>query len=45
MYLAARFRPHGVHTASRVVLGLHNLAHQGSHPPSAFPALGLPGDW
>jgi hypothetical protein len=34
-----------VHTESRCVLALHNLAHQGSFPPSAYGGLGLAGDW
>ncbi len=30
---------------ARCVLALHNLAHQGSHPPAAFDGLGVPGEW
>jgi starch synthase len=45
VYLAAHFRPHKVHLESRCVLGLHNLSHQGSYPPTSFASLGLPGDW
>ncbi|GFR43741.1 hypothetical protein Agub_g4851, partial [Astrephomene gubernaculifera] len=45
VYLAARYRPHGVYGRARCVLGLHNLAHQGSHPPHCFGSLGLPGGW
>jgi len=45
VYLAARFRPHNTHTQSRCVLALHNLAHQGSYPSTAFSSLGLGGEW
>ena len=45
VYLAAKYRPHGVYNNARSVLAIHNLAHQGVNPPSAFGELGLPGWW
>ncbi|EFJ40823.1 hypothetical protein VOLCADRAFT_99305 [Volvox carteri f. nagariensis] len=45
VYLAAKYRRHGVFKNARCVLALHNLAHQGAHPPNCFSSLGLPPDW
>lgn len=45
VYLAAKYRPHGVYLAARSVLTIHNLKHQGVFSPSKFEELGLPGDW
>ncbi|GIL46717.1 hypothetical protein Vafri_3634, partial [Volvox africanus] len=45
VYVAAKYRKHGVFTRARCVLALHNLAHQGAHPPHCFGSLGLPGEW
>jgi hypothetical protein len=40
VYLAAKYRPHGVFTGARCVLAIHNLAHQvgRSLPASAWRA-------
>ncbi|KAG2439232.1 hypothetical protein HXX76_004594 [Chlamydomonas incerta] len=45
VYVAAKYRRHGVYREARCVLALHNLAHQGAHPPRTFNSLGLPGEW
>jgi starch synthase len=45
VYLASRFRPHGVYRGARTVAAIHNLIHQGVFPPSTFAELGVPGDW
>ncbi|GLI58561.1 hypothetical protein VaNZ11_000308, partial [Volvox africanus] len=45
VYVAAKYRKHGVFTRARCVLALHNLAHQGAHPPHCFGSLGLPREW
>jgi starch synthase len=45
VYLAAKYRPHGVYEASRSVVAIHNLRHQGVFPPGSFKQLGLPGEW
>lgn len=45
IYLAAKYRPHGVYTNARSVLAIHNLRHQGVFPPSTYASLGLPPDW
>ncbi|GLC74455.1 hypothetical protein PLESTF_001514700 [Pleodorina starrii] len=45
VYVAAKYRRHGVYREARCVLALHNLAHQGAHPPHCFGSLGLPGEW
>ncbi|GIL71026.1 hypothetical protein Vretifemale_1669 [Volvox reticuliferus] len=45
VYVAAKYRKHGVFKTARCVLALHNLAHQGAHPPHCFGSLGLPGEW
>ncbi|KAK9830206.1 hypothetical protein WJX72_010297 [[Myrmecia] bisecta] len=45
VYLAAKYRPHGVYLPARSVLAIHNLRHQGVFPPSTFWGLGLPGNW
>ena len=45
VYLASRFRPHGVYRGARTVAAIHNLIHQGVFPPSTFESLGVPGDW
>ncbi|MEQ1503177.1 MAG: glycogen/starch synthase [Myxococcota bacterium] len=43
--LDAMYRPAGRFRNAGVLLGLHNLGHQGSTSAEAFPALGLPGRW
>ena len=45
VYLAAKYRPHGVFTGARSVLAIHNLRHQGVFPPHTFNDLGLPPHW
>ena len=45
VYLAAKYRPHGVYTSARSVVAIHNLRHQGVFPPGSFRQLGLPGEW
>jgi starch synthase len=45
VYLAAKYRPHGVYNSSRSVVAIHNLRHQGVFPPGSFKQLGLPGEW
>ena len=45
IYLAAKYRPHGVYTHARSVLAIHNLRHQGVFPPSTYASLGLPAEW
>jgi starch synthase len=45
VYLAAKYRPHGVYTSSRSVVAIHNLRHQGVFPPGSFKQLSLPGEW
>eukprot|EP00245_Coleochaete_scutata_P010037 TRINITY_DN344_c0_g1_i1.p1 TRINITY_DN344_c0_g1~~TRINITY_DN344_c0_g1_i1.p1 ORF type:complete len:711 (+),score=138.83 TRINITY_DN344_c0_g1_i1:151-2283(+) len=45
VYLAAKYRPFGVHMGSRCILAIHNLAHQGVEPGVTYGNLGLPGDW
>ncbi|KAG2499011.1 hypothetical protein HYH03_003197 [Edaphochlamys debaryana] len=45
VYVAAKYRRHGVFKEARCVLALHNLAHQGAHPPHLYPSLGLPPEW
>lgn len=45
VYLAAKYRPHGVYQEARSVLAIHNLCHQGVFPPGTFNELGLPGWW
>jgi starch synthase len=45
VYLAAKYRPHGVYTKARSVMAIHNLRHQGVFPPGTYSFLGLPDDW
>ncbi|KAF8061313.1 SS1 [Scenedesmus sp. PABB004] len=45
VYLAAKYRPHGVYERARSVMAIHNLRHQGVFPPSTYASLGLPADW
>eukprot|EP00879_Flechtneria_rotunda_P017220 GHRR01018041.1.p1 GENE.GHRR01018041.1~~GHRR01018041.1.p1 ORF type:complete len:421 (+),score=103.09 GHRR01018041.1:241-1503(+) len=45
VYLAAKYRPHGVYTNARSIMAIHNLRHQGVFPPSTYPELGLPSEW
>lgn len=45
IYLAAKYRPHGVYKDARSVLAIHNLRHQGVFPPGTFDSLGIPGEW
>ncbi|KXZ41848.1 hypothetical protein GPECTOR_263g678 [Gonium pectorale] len=40
-----RYRRYGVYRDARCVLALHNLAHQGAHPPHCYVQLGLPAEW
>ncbi|MCB9668381.1 MAG: glycogen synthase [Alphaproteobacteria bacterium] len=42
VYLAATYKQEGRLHGSRVVLGLHNLGHQGTARRAAFEGLGLP---
>lgn len=45
VYLAAKYRPHGVYNGARSVLAIHNLRHQGVFGPSTYESLGLPSEW
>jgi starch synthase len=45
VYLDAVYRPAGRFLRAGVVLGLHNLGHQGSQPPDAFGGLDLSPRW
>ena len=45
VYLKALYQPRGVLTGARVVLGLHNLGHQGMERSDQFAGLDLPGSW
>ncbi|KAG2432682.1 hypothetical protein HYH02_006667 [Chlamydomonas schloesseri] len=45
VYLAAKYRPHGVYGGARAILAIHNLRHQGVFPPYTFESLGLPPHW
>ena len=36
VYLAAKYRPHGVYQNSRSILAVHNLRHQVSHKLGSF---------
>ncbi|MEZ4236610.1 MAG: glycogen/starch synthase [Myxococcota bacterium] len=45
VYLDAHYRASGRMRAAGVVLGLHNLGHQGSQPAEAFAGLELPPRW
>lgn len=45
VYLAAKYRPHGVYHGARSILAIHNLKHQGVFPPGTYAGLDLPGDW
>ena len=43
LYLAHRYRPHGVYKNARCLLAIHNLSHQGVEPASTFDTQGMPG--
>ncbi|KAK3260327.1 starch synthase, partial [Cymbomonas tetramitiformis] len=45
VYVAAKYRPHGVYNNARTILAIHNLAHHGTAESSEFPDLGLPNEW
>ncbi|DBB01236.1 hypothetical protein WJX77_011757 [Trebouxia sp. C0004] len=45
VYLAAKYRPHGVYQQARSILAVHNLRHQGVYPPGTFSMLQLPKEW
>ncbi|GIL90265.1 hypothetical protein Vretimale_16336 [Volvox reticuliferus] len=45
VYLAAKYRPHGVYRNARCILAIHNLRHQGVFSPSSFATLDLPPQW
>jgi len=45
VYLAGKFRPHGVYTEARCALAIHNLSHQGVEQGEMFYNLGLPDEW
>lgn len=45
VYVASRYRKHGVFADARCTLAIHNLAHQGAHPPACFDSLGVPSEW
>ncbi|EFJ41340.1 hypothetical protein VOLCADRAFT_98674 [Volvox carteri f. nagariensis] len=45
VYLAAKYRPHGVYGNARCILAIHNLRHQGVFPPGTFASLDLPHQW
>lgn len=45
LYLRAWLHPRGLHRQSPVVLGLHNMQHQGQTSPETFGAYNLGGAW
>jgi len=45
LYLHAWVHPRGLHQHSPVVLGLHNMQHQGQASPDLFGAMGLGSAW
>ena len=45
IYIASKYRPHGVFMRARSLLVIHNLMHQGIEPSTTFETLGVPGDW
>ncbi|GLC42205.1 hypothetical protein PLESTB_000642100 [Pleodorina starrii] len=45
VYLAAKYRPHGVYRNARCIMAIHNLRHQGVFSPGSFASLDLPGHW
>jgi len=45
VYLRALYQPVGALRGARVVLGLHNLGHQGTTRAHSFGGLDLPGRW
>lgn len=45
VYLASKYRPHGVYTNARSILAIHNLRHQGVYPPTTFGMMGIAPDW
>ena len=45
VYLAGKFRPHGVYKNARSCLAIHNLSHQGVEQGKVFHDLGIPDDW
>ncbi|MCB9778886.1 MAG: glycogen synthase [Alphaproteobacteria bacterium] len=45
LYLAARYRHHGLLSRARSILVVHNLAHQGRYAPGVLPGLDLEARW
>jgi len=45
VFVASKYRPHGVYKDARTILAIHNMMHHGTEPSSVFPGLGLPDDW
>ena len=45
VYIASRFRPHGVFPDARTVFAIHNMSHQGVEPANTFDGIGVPGEW
>ena len=45
LYVASKYRPHGVFMDARTLLVIHNMMHQGVEPSTTFEGLGIPGDW
>lgn len=45
VYVAGKFRPHGVYKDARCCLAIHNLSHQGVEQGRMFDDLGLPHEW
>uniref|UniRef100_A0A061R9Z0 Starch synthase, chloroplastic/amyloplastic n=1 Tax=Tetraselmis sp. GSL018 TaxID=582737 RepID=A0A061R9Z0_9CHLO len=45
VYIAGKFRPHGVFRGARCCFAIHNLSHQGVEAASTFGGLGLPDEW
>lgn len=45
VYLAAKYRRHGVYPNARCMMVIHNMFHQGVFPPGTFGDLHLHGDW
>jgi len=45
VYVASRYRPHGVYTQARTVTAIHNLSHQGVEPATTFKDLCIPDEW
>ena len=45
VYLAAKYRRHGVYERARSMFVIHNMFHQGVFPPGTFANLHLHSDW